>query len=260
MADPNYIRAESKSFALLNRFGITDKNFEIDDVAFGLGIEVQEGGISCGDAWLVRHEDGSGTIRLNAANTSVARRRFSVAHEIGHWEQHPNLGQGYLCTGRNLRDYGQSAEEAEANWFAATLLMPGFLIPAEIHKRDPDFTFIRDLASDFQTSFTAAARRVVSLTRQPLVLVASAGGRVLWSARSKVGGFLFVAPKWPVPAHSLTGEVLRGESTKTERELAEVATWFPELHVDDDTELFEQVSYSPGLDMALTLLWMPLPS
>lgn len=258
MTEPNYIRAEAKSFALLNRFGIEEKHFDIDDLAFALGIEIKDGGIVSGDAWIVRHADGSGTIRLNSAATSFRRRRFSIAHELGHWELHPNLNQGYLCTGKNLRDYGQSSEEAEANWFAATLLMPKFLLPPELFKADPNFVFIRQLATDFQTSFTAAARRFVELSRQPIVLVASSStARVLWIARSKSARYLFVMPGQGVPRDSLTGEILRRESAKTETESADFAIWFPETHVRDGAELFEQVSYSEELEMALTLLWAP---
>jgi Zn-dependent peptidase ImmA (M78 family) len=258
MVESNYIRAEAKSFALLKRFGIEDRHFDIDDLAFALGIEVKDGGIASGDAWIVRHDDGTGTIRLNSVITSVRRRRFSIAHELGHWELHPNLSQGYLCTGKNLRDYGQSPEESEANWFAATLLMPKFLLAPETFKKDPNFTFIRQLASDFQTSFTAAARRFVELSRQPIVLVASSSpGRVLWIARSKPASYLFVMPGQGVPHDSLTGEVLRGESTKTDIEPGDFAIWFPDLRVSDDAELFEQVSYSAELEMTLTLLWAP---
>jgi Zn-dependent peptidase ImmA (M78 family) len=257
MVQTNYIRAEAKSFGLLSRFGIEQKNFDIDDLAYALGIEVKDGGIASGDAWIIRHADGTGTIRLNAAVTSPQRRRFSIAHELGHWELHPNLSQGYLCTGQNLRDYGQSAEEAEANWFAATLLMPKFLIPDQVFKQDPDFEFIFKLANEFQTSFTAAARRFVELSRQPIVLVASSTARVLWIARSRSAEYLFVPPGQAVPHHSLTGEVLRHASSKRAMEPAEFATWFPNLQVSDETELFEQVRYFADFEMALSLLWAP---
>lgn len=261
MADPNYIRSEAKSFTLLQRFGVESADFDVEDIAFAMGIEVRRGGLASGDAWLLRHEDGTGTIRLNASVTDFARERFSIAHEIGHWELHSNLTQGYLCTERNLRDYGQSAEEAEANWFAATLLMPKFLIPPEVFKRDPSFDYVRRLAKTFRTSLTAAARRFVELNRHPLVLVSSTGGRINWIARSKHAEYYFLYPGTVVPWNSLTAEfVLQAKAeqlTQSTVEILEPSVWFPNLNFDHDAELFEEVRYSVEYDTALTLLWIP---
>lgn len=261
MADPNYIRAEAKSFALLQRLGVESADFDVEDIAFAMGIEVRRGGLSSGDAWLLRHEDGAGTIRLNANVIDFARERFSIAHEIGHWELHPNLTQGYLCMGRNLRDYGQSAEEAEANWFAATLLMPKFLIPPEVFKRDPSFDYVHQLAKTFHTSLTAAARRFVELNKHPLVLVSSTCGRVNWTARSKQAGYYFLYPGTAIPWNSLTAEFV--PKAKAEElglsavERLEPNIWFPNLNFERDAELFEEVRYSMEYDTALTLLWIP---
>lgn len=258
-AEPNYVRAEARSFAVLQRCGVDAPNFEIRDVAWVLGIVVKIGGVSGGDARIVKTDDGRGIIRLNQAITEPARQRFSIAHEIGHWEQHPNLAQGYLCTAAQLRDYGRSVEEAEANWFAATLLMPKFLIPQGGFKQDPSFTFIRQLARDFGTSQTAAARRFVELSNQPLVLVASTQGRIAWCAQSKAAKAKYYFLKWgvPLPTHSLTAEVIAAEITETRSDTIAPTTWFPNHHFDREAELFEEVRYSPSYDSALTLLWIP---
>ena len=134
MVESNYIKAEARSFSVLNRYGIETPRFDLEDLAFAMHIDVEYGGISNADARLVRRDDGTGVIRLNHSIVEPARQRFSIAHEIGHWELHPNVAQGYLCTASDLRDYCRSAEEAEANWFAATLLMPKFLIPEALLK------------------------------------------------------------------------------------------------------------------------------
>ncbi|MFA5263917.1 MAG: ImmA/IrrE family metallo-endopeptidase [Opitutaceae bacterium] len=257
MLDPNYIRAESRSFSLLEKYGIVPPDFDIKDLAFVMGIEVAHGGISDADAWLVRCDDGKGIIRLSSSITEGVRERFSIAHELGHWELHPDTKQGYLCTGKNLRDYGRSPEEAEANWFAATLLMPRFLIPDLILKRDPDFAFIRNLAKDFRTSLTAAARRFVELSKQPVVLVSSSNNQVDWIARSKSAGYYFVQPGNMVPQYSLTAEAVAASRSESPMEkMDDPHIWFPDLNFSEDSELFESVRYSTELDNALTLLWI----
>lgn len=258
-AEPNYVRAEARSFAVLKEFGIDAPNFEIRDVARGLNITVKVGGVSGGDARIVKTADGRGIIRLNQAITEPLRQRFSIAHEIGHWKQHPNLAQGYLCTAADLRDYGRSVEEAEANWFAATLLMPKFLIPAGGFKQDPGFGFITKLARDFGTSLTAAARRFVELSNQPVVLVASSQGRVAWCAQSKSARakYYFLKAGTAIPVHSVSAEVIREQATNTRADDLAPNIWFSAYRFDREAELFEEVRYSPAYDGALTLLWIP---
>src|SRR5687768_13344504 len=58
--EPNYVRAEARAFAVLQRFGIDAPNFEIRDVARGLDIDVKMGGVSGGDARIVKLENGRG--------------------------------------------------------------------------------------------------------------------------------------------------------------------------------------------------------
>ncbi len=257
MDEPNYVRAEAKSLAVLRRFCIEEPNFDIFVLAEALEIDVVVGGVSTGDARIVRTESGRGIIRLNRAITEPFRQRFSIAHEIGHWEMHPHISQGYLCTAANLRDYGESPEEAEANWFAATLLMPKFLLPAAGFREDPSFAVLSKLAREFGTSLTAAARRFVQLSKQPVVLVASSQRRVSWIARSDFAKYYFVRPGTMVPEDTVTADVIKAKATDCRAEKLSPSSWFPELEFDRDAELFEEVKYSPAYDGALTLLWIP---
>ena len=52
--------------------------------------------------------------------SSELRDNFTIAHEIGHYILHSNLGQRTATFTR----YGSNQLEWEANWFAAALLMP----------------------------------------------------------------------------------------------------------------------------------------
>jgi hypothetical protein len=137
--------------------------------------------------------------------------------------------------------------------------MPKFLIPSHVFKKDPCFDFITSLASEFGTSLTAATRRYVELSNQPIVLVASTKGRVTWIARSKaaIDSYYFVKPGDDLPMNCHTTEVVRSKSTTATSEVLEPQIWFPELNFDDEVELFEHVKYSDTYDTALTLLWIP---
>ena len=56
--------------------------------------------------------------------TSPIRDRFTIAHEIGHYFLHSLAGEHKICANRE----GSNLVEWEANWFAASFLMPKYLI------------------------------------------------------------------------------------------------------------------------------------
>jgi len=67
------------------------------------------------------------------AQRSPGRRRFTIAHELGHWYLHRAGGDARFCRSEDVG--GSAAElraarriEAEANRFAAALLMPESLV------------------------------------------------------------------------------------------------------------------------------------
>lgn len=69
----------------------------------------------------VRDED-----RIIFSNSSVrlAREIFTIAHEIGHMSLHMEMKDSYIDDAQTLIDYSREGYEAEANYFAACLLMP----------------------------------------------------------------------------------------------------------------------------------------
>jgi len=66
------------------------------------------------------------------------RRRFTIAHEIGHWVLHISAGKLYGCRPADIVEQPRARPdtrelrriEAEANRFAAELLMPETLVVA----------------------------------------------------------------------------------------------------------------------------------
>lgn len=257
MKEPNFVRAEAASFKLLQKYSIEEANFPIERLVAAEGIQLEEGGLSGADAWLVRKQNGRGVIRLNERIASGRRRRFSIAHELGHWVMHPEVEQGYLCTTEDLSDYYRSPAEAEANWFAATLLMPKLKIANAYRKADPNFNIIGKIADEFDTSLTAAGRRLIEVSSQPVWLVESVGGKISWWQRSQAANYLFLRKGKDVPFDSLTREALTDNKHEAGPEPVSPASWFPESDLSEDTEFFESVRVARDGNKALTLLWLP---
>ncbi len=108
------------------------------------------------------------TIYVNAveARRSQGRRRFTVAHELGHWYLHAQHHSGErferFCrpTDLNTRD----SLEGEANTFAAELLMPGPLLDEQANTCRMNIPL---LAKHFDVSVPAMRLRLITLDILP---------------------------------------------------------------------------------------------
>ena len=72
-------------------------------------------------------------IVVNAAEPEP-RRRFTIAHELGHWicQCLEGSAEPVMCRDRDLSTAADRAREREANVFAAELLMPEEAIRADV--------------------------------------------------------------------------------------------------------------------------------
>jgi Zn-dependent peptidase ImmA (M78 family) len=116
------------------------KNFEVkapvdvDEIAAKLDIKVEEDfSLEIRDiVGEIFIKEGNTTVRINPIKNSYApRRRFTLAHEIGHFCLHSSkLTTGFIDSVKTMsrtESYWDS-RESEANNFAAQLLMPKSLI------------------------------------------------------------------------------------------------------------------------------------
>ena len=119
--------------------------------------------------------------------------RFTVAHELGHYflPGHVNA----LFTNRNLH-YSQSnfvsanPFELQADYFAASLLMPSQLFLKELRRAGEGFVAIKSLANTFKTSITATAIRFATYAEDPVAVIVSEGHRIQYCFMSEAIGEL----------------------------------------------------------------------
>jgi predicted transcriptional regulator len=92
---------------------------------------------------------------------SATRRRFTIAHEIGHHFLHSD-GATVLCRPVDVdqADEAARAKERQANRFAAELLMPKPLVRERVEREGLD---VAALAGAFDVSPIAMAYRLVNL-------------------------------------------------------------------------------------------------
>jgi hypothetical protein len=107
-----------------------------------------------------------GEIWVNAeeARQWPERRRFTIAHELGHHYLHQQ-GQGTLFCRHGSVDADEApadrpelpAIESEANWFAASLLMPAEMVRRHYAETSGDFDRLCEI---FSSSRAAMGRRL----------------------------------------------------------------------------------------------------
>jgi len=116
------------------------------------------GRISYVDDWdplegesLIIEDDGKFVINIPRF-TSPLRDRFTIAHELGHYILHSMFGEKPMVFNRKKKT---DKLEWEANWFAASFLMPQDKFMEEMRRDQDDL----HLASVFDVSVSAIQTR-----------------------------------------------------------------------------------------------------
>lgn len=213
---------------------------------------VREGDMKGAEGRLIRKKK-TGVIHIRKGIKPEGRRRFTIAHELGHWELHEKYSQ-FLCNAEDMRDYGRSALEVEANHFAAELLMPTFHFRAACAKVQPSMGLIESLSAEFETTLTATAIRFADTSTWKIVVVWHEGGIIRWSYSNPNNSAPFVIAGKKPPAFS--SATLPVEDVDEGMAHYEDADWFPDLSWGKE-EVFEQTIRMPKLNAGLTLLLLP---
>jgi|SRR5229473_1101149 len=184
------------------------------------------------------------------------RRRFSIAHEIGHWHHH--RGRILFCGAGDIGNPAYSAlnPETQADQFASDLLLPNFMFrPIAAKMKRVVLSAVREIAEEFKVSVTATLIKLVESDRFPLLVVCHSKLGKRWFRKSPmVPGWWF--PKAELDVDSIAFEMLFGEATEISyaRKIGADA-WF-EFRGVDRYEVQEQSFLQPN-DEVLTLLIIP---
>lgn len=232
-------------------------DIDVELIAEALNASVLEKPLRSAEAMLVRRGKRA-VIYIDPSVQLPGRRRFSIAHEIGHLCLHRELSQAGFCldTEGSLEDYTNSTQELEANRFAAHLLMPGRLFSVSARRVDISITGVQRLAEEYTVSLTAAAWRFIEEVREDCLLVCSHEGRIRWYHKNFYDG-RFGVPQIgsEVPAASDAWEVARGRRGNENPD--RVDSWHWLSGAPTRQPMFEQSLALGASGLVLTMLHMP---
>ncbi len=165
--------------------GISDpRDIDVDAIAYDARMLVEYEALEGCEAMLVGVGDRAiATIRPSGVR---GRERFSVGHELGHWEMH--RGKSFACRAddpdRNL--ISDKPREKEADEYSAHLLMPSVFFGASVKDLGrPGFRELEGLSNDYETSLLATAIRLADIDTLPVVVACYSAQSLKWSKPAK---------------------------------------------------------------------------
>lgn len=244
---------------LLDRLGIQGKP-DLVQIAHRIGLRIKEVNAEAFEGSLVRALDGpKGIIAVKQSIREHSRKRFTIAHEIGHYVIPSHRTLENVCTSKMVESWqkGLNHAELEANEFAVELLLPTRYVREPLRLNDPSLKTIGRVANQFETSLTATTLRFVSLTDLPCVAVWSEAKRARWYRRSNA--FPFYLSKEILPCDgSFAYKLFEGNSAPDDFAEIPAETWLDRRDADRVVRALEHSIGLPNYDAVLTLLQFQL--
>lgn len=164
----------------LLKFNLMKAPVNLELLTKKLKIKIENQDLSDDISGFLLKKDNKDIIGVNKNHPQV-RRRFTIAHEIGHFKLHDvesPLFVDYFYRGSMLRtkesekiyrsthNSNNPTMEKQANFFAANVLMPKKLVQNEIEKLNDNLSYddkLERLADIFEVSMQAMDYRLKSL-------------------------------------------------------------------------------------------------
>ncbi len=158
---PAVVSAEREAERILAT--VWQGGFPVDPVliAKNLGIDVKDATLRHNIAGAIVKESDKDAVILVNADDHPNRKRFTCAHELGHFVEHENLPDSYeyIDLRGTLSATGTDPHERYANSFAAALLMPA----AEVARLKAEDRTQTEMAFHFGVSQEAMHYRLKNL-------------------------------------------------------------------------------------------------
>lgn len=163
---PTTSKIEQKAWRMLRKYNLTSAPVNMEELAESLDVQTSFQPMEEEISAMLLIECGKAHIVVNATHPPN-RKRFSLAHELGHFALHASDANCFFVDRaffRNSRSsIGNSREEIEANAFAAALLMPKKLVQKELPGDQNVEIKVDEMAKRFEVSDEAMTIRLIKL-------------------------------------------------------------------------------------------------
>lgn len=232
---------------------------DLDQLVSELGLTIVEVESKSFEGALLRSSRTlSGRILVRKGIRELGRRRFTIAHEIGHYILHGS--QQIPCSPRVIESWreGQPIPEREADTFASELLLPTNDVTQYVSKRWPSMEVVSDLAGHFGSSLMAASRKFCDVASQACAVVWSSQRQIRWFHGSQNFTYFIQVGK-EIDFNSVAYRAYESKPLSSEMEEVPAEAWITSSWLRENAVVFEQSIPMPSYDGCLSLIWARRP-
>lgn len=206
-------------------------------------------------------------IKVNSDIHFETRKRFTIAHEIGHLLMHKDIDthfensntlNWFNNTENQLR---KGKQESEANEFAAELLMPERVFVSEATKSLFSPNLLKHLSDRFKTSITSTAFRYLNANIYPICIFFIYNGRIkYWKKSNDFKAYCKDITKLNPPTDSVAQEYIDANygfiySNDDKAQEISKSTWFELSEYENDKKFFEYCIPIKEYKTIISIVW-----
>lgn len=230
------------------------RQYTIEQIINAEGLAYQEENLS-GCAGNIVFSERHGVITVNSNIKEQTQKIFTAAHELGHFENERTKFKA--CSFEDIAGIKQTSPvERSANYFASEFLIHQPWFEKYIKGKKLDGRLLKDTASYFNVSLSAAAIRYTDIGSYPCAIAMSTDGKVKWSVINKNFPVQFI--RWGVKVSDLsyTSDFFKGDEIPTEAEDVPARAWFRDsFYIKDSDRVFEFNIPMKNYNSILTVLY-----
>lgn len=226
---------------------------DLDEIAEKFNLSLIEKPLTGCDGALLRSATGSkGIIVVKGSIREFGRKRFTVAHELGHFVLH---GASAACISSDVGQWSDARQrEKEADEFSAELLIPSDEVQPLVNSHEPSLQLIRRVAEEYETSLSASGWRFCDIVSTPCAIIWSTNQVIQWLRKSDSFPF-FLRRGVNVPGGSYAMAAYKGKRMPEDPEPVPAGEWVEHPRLLEGAEIWEQSLKLPWYDSVITLLW-----
>jgi len=232
----------------------------LEQIVWKLRGRIVEEPLKGAEAELLLVPNGRAIITISSLINNHHRKRFSIAHELGHLQMHRE--EIKICSREDITEVKRAGErdlEQEANVFASCFLMPERFVRYHFGQDDsPSMTVIQKVSEIFQVSLTAAACRSLDFSSEPIAIVYSRVGKIQWFKATQdffdVGAFVNVGEM--IGSNTSASRFFRGLTVPDGWRSSDANDWLSPRNFRRGAQIKEWSINMMNYESVLSLLWV----
>jgi len=232
----------------------------LEQIVWKLRGRIVEEPLHGAEAELLLVPNGRAIITISSLINNYHRKRFSIAHELGHLQKHRE--EIKICSREDITDVKRTNQrdlEQEANIFASCFLMPARFAKQYFYQdTSPSMAAIQKVSDLFQVSLTAAACRSIDFSSEPVAVAYLRAGKIQWfkATQDFLDTGVFVNVGEMVGPNTNAGRFFRGLSAPDGWRSSDAADWLRGGNFRRGAQIKEWSINMFNYESVLSLLWI----